>query len=270
MPINVRSPRVRRKMRIASMDLTWPCEIPASAGPLPRHRAWVRLTPSLPNLGERDHLRSTALVDRASLRVARLLERSYPVWGRSSVPQRLPALRQFCHLGLAAVFRRDHLNGIVDLIEYGHYVSRVKKAPLATADQKGRPVLAQANWPVVVQDPNGNPVHNARFMVSYAYREEKGSDVNVASHLLLDVLQQSIDAAIVISNDSDLRFPIQQARRRVPVGTVNPSPSRLAGDLKGRRTDGVGGHWWVQLEANDVQAHQLPDPCGRYRKPPAW
>lgn len=161
-------------------------------------------------------------------------------------------------------------NGVVDLIEYGHYVSRVKKAPLATADHKGRPVLAQANWPVVVQDQSGSPVHNARFMVSYAYREEKGSDVNVASHLLLDVLQESVDAAIVISNDSDLRFPIQQARTRVPVGTVNPSPSRLAGDLKGRRTDGVGGHWWLQLEANDVRAHQLPDPCGRYRKPAAW
>lgn len=26
-------------------------------------------------------------------------------------------------------------------------------------------------------------------MVSYAHREEKGSDVNVASHLLVDVLQ---------------------------------------------------------------------------------
>ena len=28
----------------------------------------------------------------------------------------------------------------------------------------------------------------AVFMVSYANREEKGSDVNVAAHLLLDVL----------------------------------------------------------------------------------
>jgi hypothetical protein len=34
----------------------------------------------------------------------------------------------------------------------------------------------------------------ATFMVSYAYREEKGSDVNVASHLLLDTLQGAVDA----------------------------------------------------------------------------
>jgi hypothetical protein len=158
----------------------------------------------------------------------------------------------------------------VDLIEYGHYVSRVKKAPLATPDRKGRPVLAQSAWPVMVQDRDGAPVRDARFMVSYAYREEKGSDVNVASHLLLDVLQGSIDAAIVISNDSDLRFPIQQARTRVPVGTVNPSPSWLAGDLKGQATDGVGRHWWLQLKAEDLRSHQLPDPCGRYTKPGPW
>lgn len=54
------------------------------------------------------------------------------------------------------------------------------------------------------------------FMASFAYREEKGSDVNVASHLLLDVLTGAADAAIVISNDSDLRFPIQEARQRLP------------------------------------------------------
>ncbi len=160
--------------------------------------------------------------------------------------------------------------GAVDLIEYGHYVSRVKKAPLATPDRKGRPIIATSDWPVMVQDRHGAPVHDARFMVSYACREEKGSDVNVASHLLLDILQGSVDAAIVISNDSDLRFPIQEARERVPVGTVNPSSAWLAGDLKGKTTDGVGGHWWRQLVAADLQAHQLPDPCGRYTKPPPW
>jgi hypothetical protein len=161
-------------------------------------------------------------------------------------------------------------SGTVDLIEYGHYVSRVKKAPLATPDRKGRPVLSESAWPVMVQDREGTPVPDARFMVSYAHREEKGSDVNVASHLLLDVLEQSVDAAIVISNDSDLRFPIQQARARVPVGTVNPSHAWLAGDLKGRPTDGVGNHWWLQLNDADIRAHQLSDPCGRYTKPPPW
>jgi uncharacterized LabA/DUF88 family protein len=160
--------------------------------------------------------------------------------------------------------------GAVDLIEYGHYVARVKKAPLATPDKKGRPVLASAQWPIMVQDSAGKPVRGAGFMVSVANREEKGSDVNVAAHLLLDVLQGSVDAAVVISNDSDLRLPIQEARTRVPVGTVNPSKAQLAGDLRGKPTNGVGRHWWVQLTKADFCAHQLPDPCAGYAKPSPW
>jgi uncharacterized LabA/DUF88 family protein len=158
----------------------------------------------------------------------------------------------------------------VDLIEYGFYVSRVKRAPLAVADRKGRPVIQRPAWPLMVQDRDGHPDPDAKFMVSHAYREEKGSDVNVASHLLLDVLGGAVDAAIVISNDSDLRFPIQQARERVPVGTVNPSSGRLAGALKGGPGDGVGRHWWHQLTEADIRGHQLPDPCGGFRKPDPW
>lgn len=150
----------------------------------------------------------------------------------------------------------------VDHIEHGYYVSRVKAAPLATRDLKGRPVLTRPQWPLVIQDGSGTRQPDATFMVSYAYREEKGSDVNVASHLLLDLLEGSIDAAVVISNDSDLRFPIQQARKRVPVATVNPSPTYLAGALRGSETDGVGGHWWRQLTSEDFKRHQLPDPAG--------
>ncbi|MCZ7590132.1 MAG: hypothetical protein M5U27_15005 [Gaiella sp.] len=163
-----------------------------------------------------------------------------------------------------------HSHGSVTHIEYGQYVSRVKYAPLATEDRKGRPVLVTSQWPLMVQDHAASPVPNARFMVSHARREEKGSDVNVASHLLLDTLDGNVDGAIVISNDSDLRFPIQEARLRVPVGTVNPSRSYLAGDLAGNVSTGVGGHWWLQLRASDYRNHQLPDPCGTYTKPVPW
>jgi uncharacterized LabA/DUF88 family protein len=158
----------------------------------------------------------------------------------------------------------------VDLIEYGSYVSRVKQAPMATADAKGRPILTRSAPPVLVKDAADQPVRDAVFMVSHARREEKGSDVNVAAHLLLDVLQNDIDAAIVVSNDSDLRLPLVEARKRVPVGTVNPSSSFLAGDLRGTPSDGVGGHWWAKLCAADYKAHQLPNPAGTYAKPSGW
>jgi len=49
-------------------------------------------------------------------------------------------------------------------------------------------------------------------MAPVADTEEKGSDVNVATHLLLDALAQppAMDAAIVISNDSDLELPVRE------------------------------------------------------------
>jgi len=158
----------------------------------------------------------------------------------------------------------------VDLVEYGSYVSRVKQAPMAIPDAKGRPVLTRSAPPVLVKDATNEPVRDAVFMVSHARREEKGSDVNVAAHLLLDVLEANIDAAIVVSNDSDLKLPLVEARKRVPVGTVNPSRSFLAGDLRGSADDGVGGHWWAKLSARDFRAHQLPDPVGIYAKPVDW
>lgn len=161
--------------------------------------------------------------------------------------------------------------GSADEIALGKYVSRIATAPLATADQKGRPVITTSTWPIMVQDAAGADVQDATFMVSVARREEKGSDVNVASHLLIDALGGKIDAAVVISNDSDLAFPIRHARGTVPVGLVNPTPGYLAGDLQGEPGDGAGGHWWYQLKADDLYAHQLPTSINaKIQKPGPW
>jgi hypothetical protein len=160
--------------------------------------------------------------------------------------------------------------GSADHIEMGNYVHRVARAPLATEDKKGRPVLTKPAWPITVKNGAGRDDPDAQFVVSIARREEKGSDVNVAAHLLLDILEYRIDAAVVISNDSDLKFPIQRARERVPVGTVNPSRSPIAGRLRGTPATGVGNHWWYQLTAADFRACQLPDPIAGVRKPQPW
>ena len=122
----------------------------------------------------------------------------------------------------------------------------------------------------MVRDAAGNDVPDAVFMASHQHWEEKSTDVNVASHLLLDVVGQRVEAAIVISNDSDLRLPIRESRLRVPVGTVNPSSGQLAGDLRGKSYDGAGGHWWYQLTETDFRACQLPDPVGQLAKPTDW
>lgn len=162
-------------------------------------------------------------------------------------------------------------SGSTDHIEYGYYTSKVKTRPMAVADRKKRPKLVTPDWPIKVKsgaaqvdDPN------ATFMVSVADREEKGSDVNVATHMLIDIYDQSVDAVVVVSNDSDLALPVQRARLRVPVGTVHPGTNYPAGALSGSPSDGVGRHWWRQLRPSDYTSHQLPNPAGNYRRPAGW
>jgi hypothetical protein len=110
------------------------------------------------------------------------------------------------HADQDVYFKALLASGSVTHIEHGYYVHRVKSAPVATRDRVG-PVLTRPAWPLVVQDAGHGQLTDAVFLVSYAYREDKGADVNVASHLLLDLADGRIDAAVVISNDSDLRFP---------------------------------------------------------------
>ena len=51
---------------------------------------------------------------------------------------------------------------------------------------------------------------------------------------------------------------------------INPSPSYLAGDLRGNPTDGAGRHWWARLSRADLKNHQLPGPVGPYHRPAGW
>ena len=132
-------------------------------------------------------------------------------------------------------------SGSVDEVAMGNYVARVATAPWATPNKRGRPVLSRPMWPMMIKDGAGADAPDATFLASVARREEKGSDVNVAAHLLLDVLQGTVEAAVVISNDSDLAFPVTEARQRVPMGMVNPTKGYPAGRLNGSPLEGPGG-----------------------------
>jgi uncharacterized LabA/DUF88 family protein len=54
--------------------------------------------------------------------------------------------------------------------------------------------------------------------------KEKGSDVNLATELLVDGFMNAYDVAVVISNDSDLVAPIRAVRTKLgkAVGIINP------------------------------------------------
>jgi uncharacterized LabA/DUF88 family protein len=61
--------------------------------------------------------------------------------------------------------------------------------------------------------------------------EEKGSDVNLALHLLSDGHKNAYDVAVIISNDSDLLLPVQFVKQELgkSIGILNPQkhPSKV-------------------------------------------
>lgn len=156
-------------------------------------------------------------------------------------------------------------------VHLGKYVARRKSGVLI--DPRSRKPL---DWPTdglpdwlpgrQVRGPEGDP----EILVSVRTFEEKATDANVATELLWACLRGSIDAAVVISNDSDLATPVRRARQIVPVGLLNPGSRALAGDLAGSPEDGVGGHWWARLSQQDYSRAQLPDQVASFVRPAGW
>ncbi len=98
--------------------------------------------------------------------------------------------------------------------------------------------------------------------------EEKGSDVNIAAHLLNDAWKGVFDAAVVISNDTDLVTPIQMVsvERGKPVFVVCPGRWQMAPQL-----ERVATHK-RHIHRKMLAAAQFPDtvPGTTVRKPASW
>ncbi|MCO6441738.1 MAG: NYN domain-containing protein [Nitrococcus mobilis] len=101
--------------------------------------------------------------------------------------------------------------------------------------------------------------------------EEKGSDVNLAVHLVNDAWADRYDCAVVVSNDSDLAEAIRIVRgeRGKLVGLIPP------GGERGRRVSGeLGGccDFIRTLRRNTLRCSLLPSPIPGTElcKPPNW
>lgn len=98
--------------------------------------------------------------------------------------------------------------------------------------------------------------------------EEKGSDVNLAVHLVNDAWKKSFDAAVVISNDTDLVTPIRMvsAEQGKPVFVVCPSGKRMAAQLAAVATHKR------HVRTAMLRAAQFPNyiPGSAVTKPTAW
>ena len=72
--------------------------------------------------------------------------------------------------------------------------------------------------------PLANPKLGEPKQVLVMKTEEKGSDVNLATHLLNDGYKKAYDIAVLITNDSDLIEPVRIIREelKLPVGIINP------------------------------------------------
>jgi hypothetical protein len=98
--------------------------------------------------------------------------------------------------------------------------------------------------------------------------EEKGSDVNLAAHLLNDAWKGSFDVAAVISNDTDLTEPIRMVAvdLKKPVFVICPGRYSMAADLLRVSTHQRHIHKAM------LAASQLPDliPGTTIQKPADW
>lgn len=134
-------------------------------------------------------------------------------------------------------------------IHYGHFITRTATRRLVQ-ERKGRPAFAEI-WTT----------------------EEKGSDVNLASHLLIDGFRRRYDLAVVISNDGDLKEPVQFVRHdlQVPVGVLNPHRNR-SWALSPKQLP--RGSFYKPLRRAALAASQFPDELrdarGTFRKPRGW
>lgn len=109
--------------------------------------------------------------------------------------------------------------------------------------------------------------------------EEKGSDVNLAAHLLMDGFRGSYECAIVMSGDSDLLTPIRMVREELkkPVGVLNPQrlsgpncrPPRKNAGLQQAASFYQDGVTWAQLQAAQFPA-TMTDATGTFHKPRSW
>jgi hypothetical protein len=187
---------------------------------------------------------------------------------------------------VAKIFPHYHVNRI-------RYFTALVKSDLHDPDQ---PVRQQAYLRALRTLPNLT-VHEGRFfrsakkryeadpssfirpyipiaadpinMVGIIEEEEKGSDVNLASYLLVDGFAGEYDIAIVVSNDSDLAEPIRLVRSILgrQVILLNPR-KKTANDLQG-----IADQYRV-IRLGPIQSSQFPDEledaAGKITKPATW
>ncbi len=124
--------------------------------------------------------------------------------------------------------------------------------------------LTQAVW-MPDASSQSDPPRNVRVIKT----EEKGSDVNLASHLLRDGFRGEYEVAVLVTNDSDLLEPTRIVTLELgfPVGILNPH--RITSRVLTQHAKFV-----KKIRPGILARSQFPDRLtdlqGAFSKPVAW
>lgn len=159
----------------------------------------------------------------------------------------------------------------------GQYRSHVKTNEVAPPDRKHLPkhVRPLAPW-LSPQELNNSVWETAAGWgigagpsIDIVNHEEKGSDVNMAVHMLNDAWAGEMDCAVLVSNDSDLAEACRLVRERgVQLGLVT-KPRRPTGALS------MHANFHRRIMAGHLRGAQLPEVVTRSNgqelsKPEGW
>jgi hypothetical protein len=124
----------------------------------------------------------------------------------------------------------------------------------------------------IARMPLAQPVPGGPRIVEVIKTEEKRTDVNIATHLLCDAFDQDCEAAVMISNDSDLAAPIHLLRQKfgMRIGIINPcKKAPCSRDLASARPMFI-----KHIRARALRDSQFPDKLedrqGVITRPAAW
>lgn len=129
---------------------------------------------------------------------------------------------------------------------------------------KGRFLTHPVTWPLA------QPVPGQRY-ATVLKTEEKGSDVNLAVHLLNDAWLDAYDCAVIVSNDSDLAEAMRLVRQQHPAKKLGLVFARHRGGKPSYELS-QHAHFVLRLSERVLAASQLPNPIPgtNIRKPASW
>ena len=171
-----------------------------------------------------------------------------------------------------------------------HEVGRIRYFTAPIEDRPNRPGQRQRQL-TYLRALNTIPnlsIHEGRFQTDHRRRQlvepisgvgrtvevietrEKGTDVNLATYLLVDGFRGDYEQAVVISNDSDLALTIRKVRdvTELPVGVVNPSQSAPTKTLREAST--FQRYIFERTLAECQFPDTLTDDVGTITKPFGW